>query len=87
VFQLYFPLQDGGPNRVSLVEAQVNFVQLGACERSMAKNVRKPSDTDRRDPMWFPLWEKKVDLPDNEDDRSHPQHENSIPKLCYWLRT
>jgi hypothetical protein len=87
VVQLYFPLQSGGPNRASLVEAQVSFFQFGACERSMAKNVRQLTDDDRRDPMWFPLWEKRVSLPDREDDKSHSQHESSISKLCYWLRT
>ncbi len=87
VFQLYYPSQSGGPNRCNLIEAQVNYVQFGACERTMVKNVRPPSEADCRDPVWFPLWAKRVALPDPETDKSHPQHETSIEELCYWLRT
>lgn len=49
VFQLYFPHQGSGPNHASLVEAQVNFIQFGACDRAMAKNVRSPGADDVRD--------------------------------------
>ncbi len=86
VFQLYFPNQAGGPNPYSLMESQVNFVQFGACNREMVKNVRPVSTADTKDPLWFPLWEKPIELPDPNSDKSHPQHEQSIAKLCYWLR-
>ena len=75
VFQLYYPLQGGGLNRASLVEAQVSFVQFGACERNMAKNVRGPTKEDRKDPNWFPLWTRRVEFPDHETDQFAPQHE------------
>jgi hypothetical protein len=59
VFQLYFPNKAGGPNPYSLIESQVNFVQFGACNREMTKNVRSVNTDDLKDPLWFPLWEKK----------------------------
>lgn len=85
--QLYFPLQGGGANRCSLVEAQVSFVQFGACERSMVKNVRPSTPEDRKDPLWFPLWERKVEVPDHESSSVRPQNESSVKRLCYWLRS
>lgn len=86
VFQLYYPHQAGGPNNCSLIEAQVNFVQFGACERSMSKNVRRLSDSDVRDIKWFPLWARRVVIPDPDTDRLHPQHMTSKYDLYYWLR-
>ena len=38
--QLCYPHQAGDPNSSSLVEAQVNNAQFGACDRAVAKNVR-----------------------------------------------
>lgn len=32
----------GGANRLSLVEARINFQKFGACEPEMVPNVRKP---------------------------------------------
>ena len=87
MFQLYYPHQTGGPNRCSLVEAQVNFVQFGACERSMSKNVRAASDSDTRDREWFPLWIRRVEVPNPDSDSQHPQHMTSKYDLYYWLRT
>lgn len=86
VFQLYYPSQSGGPNKCSLIESQVNFIQFGACDRDMAKNARIVTDDDSKDPQWFPLWVRQVELPNHESDISHPQHEKSVAKLCYWLR-
>jgi len=84
--QLYYPLASDGANGCSLVEAQVNFVQFGACRRDMAENTRPATATDRRDPLWFPLWERRVEIPDIDDMSSSPHQERSVAKLCYWLR-
>lgn len=86
VFQLYFPHQTGGPNRCNLIEAQVNYVQFGACERAMSKNARLPTESDARDKEWFPLWTRRVDLPESETETRHPQHMTCMDNLCYWLR-
>lgn len=79
--QLFFPFSEGGANDCSLVEAQVGFVQFGACKKSMSSNVRQPTLEDRRDPLWFPLWERKTTMPHDEE-----QLESSVKALCYWLR-
>nr|WP_282446919.1 hypothetical protein [Pseudomonas sp. W2Aug9] len=60
-----------------MIEAQVNFVQFGACERTMLKNVRMVSDSDMRDGEWFPLWTRRVAIPDPDSDNQHPQHMKS----------
>jgi hypothetical protein len=82
--QLYYPDQTGGANPSSLIQSQVNFFQFGACDRAMVKNVRSPTSAERRDPLWFPLWDRKIQLPDEDDRTFH--NESSIKKLCYWLR-
>ena len=84
--QLYYPLLEGGANGSSLVEAQVSFVQFGACKRDMAQHTRPVGENDRRDPLWFPLWERKVDIPDVEDASRGPTNAKSVAELCYWLR-
>lgn len=53
----------------------------------MAMNVRLPSEADFLDPFWFPLWKKRVALPDQDTATSPPQHEKLLEKLCYWLRS
>lgn len=83
---LWFAADGCGANHeVSLIAAQVNFVQFGACVREMAKNVRPPDAGDRRDPLWFPLWAKRVTVPGGGESapRSVPASQS---ELCYWLR-
>ena len=41
-----------GPNRVSLRQAQRNFLEFGASERRVLRFVRPPNDNDVRDPNW-----------------------------------
>ena len=42
------PEYAGGANRVSLIEAQRNFEEFGACQRDMIKNTKKPNKRDIR---------------------------------------
>ncbi len=44
-----------GPNPISLVEAQHNFIRFGACDRVMIQNVRKPKDDEPKDENWKPF--------------------------------
>jgi len=53
--QLDDPNYEGGANRVSLKQGQRNFIELGACEREMIKNVRQPTKDEQRDENWKPL--------------------------------
>jgi hypothetical protein len=40
-----------------------------------------------RDGEWFPLWARRVDIPDAESGNQHSQHMQSKYDLYYWLRT
>ena len=44
-----------GANRVSLREAQMNFVKFGACEEAVRKRTVEPTSEHKRDPFWRPL--------------------------------
>jgi hypothetical protein len=44
----------GGPNPVSLRQAQQNFLTFGACENDMIKNTRKPGADEPKDEWWKP---------------------------------
>jgi hypothetical protein len=47
VVQLEDPDFEGGANRVSLRQAQRNFVAFGACEEWAVDHVRKPTSAER----------------------------------------
>lgn len=38
---------EGGANRVSLVQAQKNFIEFGTCEEAVKKYVRNPLDDEK----------------------------------------
>lgn len=40
------PDYEGGANKVCLRKAQKNFLEFGACEKSVVQYVRKPSKND-----------------------------------------
>jgi hypothetical protein len=42
----------GGPNHISLAEAQANFVNFGACEKCSIDSVRKPLVDEVKDSNW-----------------------------------
>lgn len=47
-YQTENPMEEGGPNAVSLIQAKENFEKFGACEYDMIKNVRNPTEKDIR---------------------------------------
>jgi hypothetical protein len=53
--QLRFPLMPGSANTVSLLDAQQNFRDYGASQRSNLGNTRPPDGGEGRDPGWRPL--------------------------------
>jgi len=53
--QFNSPDNEGGANKVSLRQAQRNYVDFGASERRVLPYVRKPSEMDRRNSNWKPL--------------------------------
>jgi hypothetical protein len=53
--QLRFPKFAGGANKPSLMEAQRNFAEFGACEIHLLQHVRPLTPKDIRDPDWRPV--------------------------------
>jgi hypothetical protein len=53
--QLADPDYEGGANLMSLRQAQQNFLEFGACDRDMLRNVRPPTKDELRDENWKPL--------------------------------
>ncbi|WP_235551004.1 CPCC family cysteine-rich protein [Paenibacillus sp. Soil787] len=46
---------EGGANKVSLRQGQLNFKDFGACEERCKQFVRVVTNKDIRDPNWKPL--------------------------------
>ncbi|MEH7454508.1 CPCC family cysteine-rich protein [Gottfriedia acidiceleris] len=46
------PEFEGGANIPSLRQAQINFIEYGACEERCIKFVRNPNERDKKDPNW-----------------------------------
>jgi hypothetical protein len=44
-----------GSNKVTLLQAQYNFLEFGACEREWLELVRVPTPADQRIPNWQPI--------------------------------
>jgi hypothetical protein len=82
--QLRFPNFAGGANKPSLMEAQRNFAEFGACEIRHLQHVRPPTAEDIRDPDWRPVDPlcdlfKALDHGDGTDDWP-AEH----TRLYYW---
>ena len=52
---LRWPLMALGPNKVSLLEAQKNYVDIGASEPRLRHAVRPANQSDLRDSTWRPI--------------------------------
>ncbi len=76
--ELYEP---AGPNKVSLEQAQINFVRIGAKSATSLSSVRRPNDCDYRDPNWRPV-DKTKDKPKAIDVNS--EH---FEDLYYWYQS
>ncbi|MCT4596518.1 MAG: CPCC family cysteine-rich protein [Vallitalea sp.] len=55
IVQFNNPSYEGGTNRVSLRQAQKNFIDFGACDTDCLDCVRKPTEKDVRDIRWKPI--------------------------------
>ncbi|MDF2804998.1 MAG: hypothetical protein K0S61_4903 [Anaerocolumna sp.] len=55
--QFHKPYFSGGANRLSLIEAQRNYIKFGASEERLLEYVRKPNETDEKDSNWKPFEE------------------------------
>ncbi|WP_079277523.1 CPCC family cysteine-rich protein [Streptomyces sp. CB03234] len=53
--QFRWPAMSGGANRVSLIEAQRNYKDFGACDQHGRRYVRPPAEDEPLDPTWRPI--------------------------------
>ena len=83
--QLRFPTLEGGANRPSLIQAQKNFVEYGACEKEFQRDVRKPKNTDVRDPGWRMVDESADSFEEPIDDiEQFTLYPDDSTTLYYW---
>jgi hypothetical protein len=55
VVQLAFPDFAGGANKCSLIDGQITYAKIGACEQRVASHVRPACAEERRDMSWRQL--------------------------------
>ncbi len=84
--QLRWPQNAGGANVPSLIEAQRNFANFGACEQRLIRYVRQPTSSDRRDPGWRPI-DLAVDDFEESGETSTASHPTDSTTLYWWRPT
>jgi Cysteine-rich CPCC len=87
LMHLRFPLFNGLPNGISLVDAQLNYSIVGAKDADSLKSVRFPDERDERDPNWRAI-DLDIDtpesIPNDFDGLAEPEDPTT---LYYWLPT
>jgi Cysteine-rich CPCC len=81
--QLRWPLNDDGPNGISLVEAQANYRQFGASHRESRKQVRRPRADEPVDEGWRPLDLGADDIERRPGDSGTPWP-TDLTRLYWW---
>ncbi|MFJ1599968.1 CPCC family cysteine-rich protein [Streptomyces sp. NPDC088261] len=90
--QFRWPSMPGGANRISLLDAQRNFQDFGACDEHGKRYVRSPAENETLDPAWRPIdpsrdsfedW-KGLEEAKTEDRTPWPE---DLSVLCWWLPT
>ena len=87
LMHLRFPLFNGMPNGISLIDAQMNYSVIGAKDADALKGVRFPNSGDERDPDWRPLdldIDEPQEMPVDFDGLAEPEDATT---LYYWLPT
>ena len=85
LMHLRFPLFNGMPNGISLVDAQLNYGLIGAKDSKTAASVRAPHSGEDRDPDWRPL-DMDVDaLEEPPVDFVGLSEPDDVAALYYWL--
>jgi hypothetical protein len=73
-----------GPNRVSLIEAQKNYMSFGAAEQHLKQQVRLPRPVDKRGPTWRPI-DPDIDVLDRSQENPGPKSwPDDMTELYYW---
>lgn len=74
----------GGANRVSLVEAQQNFQEFGACDQRGRLFVRPPTADEPSDAGWRPI-DLATDFFEDWGSERHRSWPDDRSALCWWL--
>ncbi|MFC9943745.1 CPCC family cysteine-rich protein [Streptomyces pratensis] len=86
VIQFRWPTVDGGANKVSLIEAQRNYQDFGACDQHGRRFARLPAADEPLDPAWRP-----VDVTRDSFEVWGPEYwapwPSDLSVLCWWLPT
>ncbi|WP_436850786.1 CPCC family cysteine-rich protein [Streptomyces avermitilis] len=84
--QLRLPTAAYGPNRIALVDAQVNARDVGACTPLDLSFVRPPLPDEPVDPDWRPIdpLRDRFEDPDGETDARLPWPTDRT--TLYWWR-
>ncbi|GGW63968.1 CPCC family cysteine-rich protein [Streptomyces griseoloalbus] len=53
--QFRWPSMSSGANKISLIEAQRNYQDFGACDEHGRRYVRPPAEDEPLDPAWRPI--------------------------------
>ncbi len=77
VSQLRFPMEGGGPNKLSLLEAQRTFQRLGA---------KEPRVQDRRDEGWRPIDPQRDDVEYSVKGTNYGSTYPDDPTVLYYWR-
>ncbi|WP_338672681.1 CPCC family cysteine-rich protein [Streptomyces sp. SCSIO 30461] len=84
--QFRWPTMSGGANKVSLIEAQRNYQDFGACDQQGRRYVRPPATDEPLDPAWRPIDLTRDSFEDwAAQDRAPWPDDRSV--LCWWLPT
>ena len=81
--QLRWPTLADGPNGISLIDGQRNFVEIGACHAEMLAKVRKPKLGEEREPGWRIIDPALDDFESGPDARNVPWPRG---EELYWWR-
>ncbi|MEJ3746050.1 CPCC family cysteine-rich protein [Actinomycetes bacterium KLBMP 9797] len=81
--QLRWPLYKGGANKPSLVEAQLNFLEIHACEQRLRQKVRKPQ-LDEPLEQGFRVIDLAIDSFEENGDQERPWPDDRT--VLYWWR-
>ncbi len=87
--QLRFADMVGGVNDVSLLQAQLNYVQFGSCSKRRALEAQKPLPGKARESDWRPLDSNidNIETPHRGEDyaTTYPYVDTTV--LYYWRAT
>jgi hypothetical protein len=85
--QLRWPTSADGPNGISLIEAQRNFVEFGACDSGAVSKTREPQPGEEREAKWRVIDPELDDFERGPDDPGNLPWPEAYENLYWWRPT